>query len=103
MRRTTTHYLLVGASMTAMLLLMLMAAGAEEKDLGGHRRWDTEPLRVIEEKCLVCHNLQRIEKALAQRKDMEGLQKRMEQKGAVLTDKERQVLGHFWGKNPFKD
>ncbi len=101
MQRTMTLYLLVAASLTAML--MPLAAGGEEKDLGGHRRWDAEPLRVIELKCLVCHNRQRIDKALAERKDMELLQKRMEQKGAVLTDKERQVLGHFWGKKPFKD
>ena len=102
MRRTTTHYLLVGASMTVMLMMMLMAADGEEKDLGGHRRWDSAPLRVIEEKCLVCHNKKRIEAAINERKDMEKILRRMEVKGVVLTDTERRVMGHFWPQQPLK-
>ncbi len=59
-------------------------------------------LKVIEEKCLVCHNRQRIDEAVKARKDMEKITRRMEQKGVVMTAKERQVMGHFWQQNPLK-
>lgn len=86
------------------LMLASMAAAAPEEgasNLGGHGRKE-DALRVIEEKCLVCHNRQRIETALDERKEMEKIQSSMEQKGVVLTDKEREVLGHFWRQNPLK-
>jgi hypothetical protein len=59
--------------------------------------------KVIEEKCLVCHNRKRIEAAIEERKDMEKILKRMEVKGAVLTENERRVMGHFWPRQPFKE
>jgi hypothetical protein len=33
---------------------------------------------------------------------MERIVRRMEKKGVVLTDTQRQVLSHFWRKNPYK-
>ena len=60
-------------------------------------------LKVIDEKCLACHNRQRIEAAAKGRRDMERIVQRMEKKGAALTEKDRQVLGHFWKKNPFAE
>jgi hypothetical protein len=62
-----------------------------------------EGLKVIEEKCLVCHNRQRIDAAVKERRQMERIMKRMESKGVVLTEKERRVMGHFWGKKMFKE
>ncbi len=59
-------------------------------------------LKVIDEKCLICHNRQRIEDAMRQRKDMERITRLMEKKGAVLTENERQVMNHFWRKKMFK-
>lgn len=61
-----------------------------------------EELKVIEAKCLVCHNRQRIDDAVKERKEMESIVKAMEQKGAVITDQERKVIGHFWGQKVFK-
>ncbi len=61
-----------------------------------------EGLKVIDEKCLVCHNRQRIEDAVRQRKEMERITRLMEKKGAVLTENERQVMNHFWRKKMFK-
>ena len=58
--------------------------------------------KLVDEKCLACHNRQRIEAALRERKRMEGIVRRMEKKGVVLTAKERQILSHFWQKSPFK-
>lgn len=62
-----------------------------------------EGLKVIEEKCLVCHNRKRIEDAARERKDMERIVRLMEKKGVALTEKEQSVLAHFWKRNPFKE
>ncbi len=59
-------------------------------------------LKVIEEKCLVCHNRQRIDAAIKEQKDMDKVMRRMEKKGVVVTDKERQVMGHFWRQKIYK-
>lgn len=80
-----------------------MAAAAEKKPLGAHGAMESEAFKVIDEKCLVCHNRRRIDTAMNNRRDMEKIQKIMEGKGAALTEKERQVLGHFWKQNPFKE
>lgn len=77
------------------------AAFAQEETRGVKPR--SEALKVIEEKCLVCHNRQRIDAAIKERQEMEQLIHRMEKKGVVLTEKERQVIGHFWGKRMFKN
>jgi hypothetical protein len=58
--------------------------------------------KVIDEKCLVCHNKKRIEAAIQERKDMEKILRRMEVKGVILTDTERSVMGHFWPQQPLK-
>jgi hypothetical protein len=61
-----------------------------------------EGLKVIEEKCLVCHNRQRIDDAVKDRRRMESILKAMEQKGVTVTEQERKVMGHFWGKPMYK-
>jgi hypothetical protein len=33
---------------------------------------------------------------------MEIITRRMEKKGVTLSERDRQVLGHFWQKNPLK-
>jgi hypothetical protein len=59
-------------------------------------------LKVIEEKCLVCHNRQRIDAAMKARQEMKQILRRMEKKGVVLTEKERRVMGHFWGQKMYR-
>jgi uncharacterized protein YebE (UPF0316 family) len=61
-----------------------------------------EGLKVVEEKCLVCHNRQRIDDAVRERREMESILKAMEQKGTVITEEERKIIGHFWGQKVFK-
>jgi hypothetical protein len=61
-----------------------------------------EATRVIEEKCLICHNRQLIDEAIKEREEMEQVLRRMEKKGVVLTGKERRVIGHFWGETVFR-
>lgn len=57
--------------------------------------------KVVEEKCLVCHNHQRIDAAREAQRDTEAILRRMEAKGVRLTARDRQVIGHFLS-NPFK-
>ena len=33
---------------------------------------------------------------------MEKILVQMEKKGVALSERERQVMGHFWGRNPLK-
>jgi hypothetical protein len=61
-----------------------------------------EATRVIEEKCLICHNRQLIDEAIKEKEEMEQVLRRMEKKGVVLTGKELRVIGHFWGQTVFR-
>jgi hypothetical protein len=61
-----------------------------------------EASRVIDTKCLTCHNRQRIDEAARQQKDMEAIVQRMESKGVSLSSKEKQVLGIFPQKDPLR-
>lgn len=57
---------------------------------------------VIDNKCITCHSGQRIEEAISAGKDMQAIQKRMEQKGAKLSADEQSVLRIFWKETPLK-
>ena len=90
--------LLVAAAVPAVVL-----AAVDGKNLGAVRGGDWgDAGKVMDDRCLSCHNRGRIEKALEQRRDMERLTKEMEKKGAVLTDRDREVLQHFWKAKAFR-
>lgn len=57
---------------------------------------------VIQKKCTACHSSKRIEQAIAEGKDMNRIQQRMEQKGARLSASDKTVLGVFWQHTPLK-
>lgn len=57
---------------------------------------------VIDNKCLKCHTSHRIEAALSAGKDMQEIQRRMEQKGVKLSADEQKVLGIFWKETPLR-
>lgn len=57
---------------------------------------------VIGSKCSKCHTDKRIENALSAGKDLQEIQKLMEQKGVHLTADEQKVLGIFWKESPLK-
>lgn len=90
---------LLNSSITVLALFAGVAAA--EEDVRGVKLRPQE-LKVIEEKCLVCHNRQRIDTAITERRDMDRILRRMERKGVVLTEQERQVMGHFKGQKVFK-
>ena len=52
---------------------------------------------VLLERCTSCHNLDRVDKALRDGRDIEEIQSAMVARGAVLSEKDKQILGTFWG------
>ncbi len=93
----------------AMFVTLVISAAATAwgdtsgKDLGAVSGGDFTPNKVFETKCLTCHNKDRIDMALRQKKDMNKVTTSMEKKGLKLSDKEREVLGIFWKQqNPIK-
>ena len=88
----------------ALLFIPALAAwtSASQEEVRGVKTTAPE-LKVIDEKCLNCHNRKRIDEAVRERKDMEKVLTSMEKKGVVLTEKDRSVIGHFWQQKLFKE
>ena len=55
----------------------------------------------IEARCTVCHTRERVDEAIRAQKDLEPLLQHMIERGAILSDRDRKVLGTFWG-SPLK-
>lgn len=53
--------------------------------------------RIIDTRCTLCHSRERVDAALRQGRSLESLQELMIQRGAVLSDQDKSVLGTFWG------
>lgn len=95
----TTKIFLIIFPLVAVMVSASLASSQE--DVRGVRL-RVEGLKVIEEKCLACHNRQRIDAAVKERREIEQILRQMEKKGVILTDKEHQVMGHFWGQKLYK-
>jgi hypothetical protein len=91
-------YFVILSIMTVIVSPSLLPAQVDVRGI----KQRSEATRVIEEKCLICHNRQMIEEAIKEREEMEQVLRRMEKKGIVLTGKERRVIGHFWGQKVFR-
>jgi hypothetical protein len=85
-----------------LLATLPMSQAKALEDVRGVKLRGEEGAKVIEEKCLACHNRQRIDNAIKEREEMVQVIKRMEKKGVVLTEKEHHVIGHFWGQKLYK-
>ena len=94
---TGKHFVIISI-MTVIFSPSLLTAQVDVRGI----KQRSEASRVIEEKCLICHNRQLIDEAIKEREEMEQVLRRMEKKGVVLTGKERRVMGHFWGKTVFR-
>lgn len=92
-------------ALVALCLLLTVptfAMGAVE-DLGAHRmRGMDEFQQVIETRCTVCHTRERVDIAIKKRQQLEKIEQRMLERGAVLSERDKQVLGTFWG-SPLKE
>ena len=81
-----------------------LQAAETGSNLGSVKGGDfSEPQAIISNKCTTCHTAQRIDAALAAKKDMVKIQQEMEKKGVTLSEKERDVMGIHWNQqSPLK-
>lgn len=56
---------------------------------------------VLDSRCTGCHTLDRVEEAMLQDRSIADLIEMMRQRGAIVTEADKNVLGTFWG-NPLK-
>ena len=56
----------------------------------------------IENRCTICHTRGRVDRALGQEEDLDVLLQRMIERGAIISERDRNVLGTFWG-SPLKE
>lgn len=56
---------------------------------------------IIETRCVLCHSSERIDQAISERLPFESVEEILLKRNVVLTERERSVLGTFWG-NPLK-
>ena len=55
----------------------------------------------IEARCTGCHSRERVDEAIRAQKDLTPLLQHMVERGAIVTERDRKVLGTFWG-SPLK-
>lgn len=55
----------------------------------------------IEARCTVCHTRERVDEAMRAQADLDKLLQHMVERGAILSERDRKVLGTFWG-SPMK-
>lgn len=57
--------------------------------------------KTIEARCTICHTRERVDAAMSEGENLEDLLQRMIERGAILNEKDKSVLGTFWG-SPLK-
>ncbi len=55
----------------------------------------------IEARCTVCHSRERVDEAIRAQQDLTPLLQHMIERGAIISERDRKVLGTFWG-SPLK-
>jgi hypothetical protein len=94
----------------ALLALLILGGAAlpawgvmQAEELGAHRLLGLgEFQQVIDTKCTVCHTRERVDVAIRERRNLEKIEQQMLERGAVLSERDRKVLGTFWG-SPLKE
>jgi uncharacterized membrane protein len=90
------------------LLLGMLAAGAPAFAAVSPLPGGTVPAEgaaafqeTIEARCTVCHSRERVDEAIRAQKDLTPLLQHMVERGAIISERDRKVLGTFWG-SPLK-
>ncbi len=90
------------AALSLLFLLSLAAtalATAPSEHLGAVRLPEVDEFqRVIDTRCTVCHTRDRVDLAIRERRNLQRIEEQMLQRGAVITERDRKVLGTFWGQ-----
>lgn len=56
----------------------------------------------IESRCTICHTRERVDEAIGQQADLDALLQHMIERGAIISERDKSVLGTFWG-SPLKN
>lgn len=91
------------------LLALLLAASpaaarmGEVQNLGAHRTTAgmEEFQQVVDSKCTICHTRERVDLARSRGSDLKRIERQMIERGAILSEHDKSVLGTFWG-SPLK-
>lgn len=89
------------ARLAGLVLVPALCWGSpgEVKELGAHRiRGMDEFQQVIDSKCSICHTRERVDVAIRKRESLKRIEKQMVERGAILSENEKTVLGTFWGE-----
>lgn len=57
--------------------------------------------KTIEARCTICHTREQVDKAISSGENLDALLQRMIERGAILSERDKSVLGTFWG-SPLK-
>jgi cytochrome c553 len=95
--RTLLALALLTALAATPVLAAVPAVPGEAVPFGGAATFQ----ETIEARCTVCHTRERVDAAMRAQKDLDTLLQHMIERGAILSDRDRKVLGTFWG-SPLK-
>lgn len=80
------------------LVLCTTAGAVTDAVHDPHRMLSNEDFQqTIEARCIICHTRDRIDQAMGEDEDLDALLQRMIERGAVLSERDKKVLGTFWG------
>jgi hypothetical protein len=96
--KTGSLFLLVGLILAPMSAVAVPGAVHDVHRLPGNDEFQ----RTIEARCTICHTRERVDAAFGQQADLDALLQRMIERGAILSERDRNVLGTFWG-SPLKE
>lgn len=86
----------------SLLILWPFAAQAQQSLPNSERVRQQQAFeQVIDQRCTLCHTRERIDQARRQGRNLGEIQRRMLDRGAVLTEQEQSTLKAFWG-DPIK-
>lgn len=88
--------------MKSAVLIIVMTLFAASAALAANMNDPKEYKEIIENRCTKCHTQERIEAAIKEGRDMNQILNKMIKMGATLSDREKEVLGTFWG-SPMKE
>jgi hypothetical protein len=78
-----------------------LAVGSADRDV--HRLPGNDAFQgTIEARCTICHTRARVDEAIGQEAELDVLLQRMIERGAILSERDKKVLGTFWG-SPLKE
>lgn len=89
--------------LVAILLLPASAVALPGEDRDVHRLPGNEDFQgTIEARCTICHTRARVDQAIGEKAELDALLQRMIERGAIISERDRNVLGTFWG-SPLKE